>query len=87
MNEDSALSFPCDIPIKVFGPSEGNFRDTALAIVRAHYGELPQDRISERQSSGGSYLSLTITVHAESRVEIDALYLELTGCEQILMVL
>jgi putative lipoic acid-binding regulatory protein len=85
MNEESALSFPCDLPIKVFGRNDDVFRSAALAIVRARYGDAP--RVSEQVSRQGSYLSLTITVRAESRTEIDAVYHALVTSEHVLMVL
>jgi putative lipoic acid-binding regulatory protein len=85
MNEESALSFPCDLPIKVFGRNDDVFRSAALSIVRAQYGDAP--RVSEQVSRQGSYLSLTITVRAESRAEIDAVYHALVASEHVLMVL
>ena len=35
----SLLTFPCDLPIKVLGRNEPEFRAAALAVVRAHYGD------------------------------------------------
>jgi putative lipoic acid-binding regulatory protein len=80
----SLLEFPCDLPIKVFGRNEPQFRDAAVAIVRAHYAECS---VAEQESRQGSYLSLTITVRAESRAQIDAVYQDLVASEAILMVL
>jgi putative lipoic acid-binding regulatory protein len=85
MSEESPLVFPCDLPIKVFGRNNEAFRDAALAIIRAHYGEA--HRVSEQPSRQGSYLSLTVTVRAESRAEIDAVYRALVTSKQVLMVL
>ena len=65
MSRDSLLEFPCELPIKVLGKNEAAFRDAAMAIVRAHYGE--EHRVAEQLSREGAYLSLTITVRAESR--------------------
>jgi putative lipoic acid-binding regulatory protein len=83
--DSSPLVFPCELPIKVLGRNEPAFRDAALAIVRAHYGEA--HRVAEQLSREGSYLSLTITVRAASRAQIDAIYNELVAAPQILMVL
>ena len=41
----------------------------------------------ERPSSGGKYLGLTITVRAESKAQLDAVYTELTSCRQVLVAL
>jgi uncharacterized protein len=84
---ESLLSFPCEVPIKVLGRNEPAFRETALAIVRAHYADVDARRIGEQTSRAGTYLRLTITVRARSREEIDALYRELTANDDILIVL
>jgi uncharacterized protein len=83
--DSSLLVFPCDLPIKVLGRNEPAFRDAALTIVRAHYGD--EHRVAEQLSREGAYLSLTITVRAESREQIDAVYNELVAAPQIMMVL
>ena len=43
--------------------------------------------IVEQQSKQASYLSFTITVRAESRAQIDALYRDLVAHELVLMAL
>ena len=83
--DSSLLTFPCELPIKVLGRNEAAFRATAIAIVRAHYGD--EHRVAEQSSRGGAYLSLTITVRAASREQVDAVYRALVAAPQILMVL
>jgi hypothetical protein len=83
--DSSQLTFPCELPIKVLGRNEAAFREAAIAIVRAHYGE--EHRVAEQLSREGSYLSLTIRVLAASREQIDAVYRDLVAAPQILMVL
>ena len=87
MSEDSLLSFPCDLPVKVLGRNAAEFRNAAGEIVRAHYVDLEQERIAEQISTNGSFLSITFTVRAESRHQVDALYRDLTESDDILMVL
>jgi len=83
-SDTSLLEFPTDLPIKVFGRNEPAFRDVAIAIVRDHY---PEHTVTEQLSRQGAYLSLTITVRAESREQVDAVYRALVAEPQILMVL
>jgi hypothetical protein len=83
--DSSLLEFPCELPIKVLGRNESAFRAAAIAIVRAHYGE--EHRVAEQLSREGVYLSLTITVRAASREQVDAVYHDLVAAPQILMVL
>ena len=87
MPGDDVLSFPCDIPIKIFGRNADTFRDAALAIVRDHYDGVGDERVHERESGAGNYLSLTVVVRAESREQIDAVYRELSAHAEIMMVL
>jgi putative lipoic acid-binding regulatory protein len=85
MTEPSLLTFPCDLPIKVFGRNDPGFRDATIAIVRAHYGD--EFTVAEQLSAQDTYLSLTITVRAQSREQVDAVYHDLVASDQILMVL
>jgi hypothetical protein len=69
------------------GEASDDFRSLALGIVTRHFGTLGAERIAERPSSGGRYLGLTITVRAESKAQLDAVYTELTSCRQVLVAL
>lgn len=84
---DFALTFPCDLPVKVLGRNDAAFRRTALAIVRRHFETFDERRLAQRTSRADRYLSLTVTVRAESREQVDALYRELNASEAVLMVL
>lgn len=86
-SEESPLSFPCEIAVKVFGRNAPEFRSEARDIVGRHYVDLPDGAVSEQLSRKDAYLSLTFVVNARSREEIDALYRELTASDEILMVL
>lgn len=87
MAEETLLEFPCEFPIKVMGAATDEFRSLALGIVTRHFGPLAAGSIEERPSSGGKYLGLTITVRAESKAQLDAAYVELTSCRQVLVAL
>jgi putative lipoic acid-binding regulatory protein len=87
MAEDTLLAFPTEFPIKIMGEANDEFRSLAIGIVTRHFGALESSRIEERPSSGGKYLGLTITVRAESKAQLDAVYTELTSCRQVLVAL
>lgn len=87
MPDDTLFEFPCDFPIKIMGPATDEFRSLALGIVTRHFGALAASQLEERPSSGGKYLSLTCTVRAESKAQLDAVYGELTSCRQVLVAL
>ena len=87
MAEEKLFEFPTDFPIKIMGAATDEFRILAVGIVTRHFGTLAADSIQERPSSGGKYLGLTITVRAESKAQLDAVYTELTSCRQVLVAL
>ena len=87
MAEDTLLVFPCRFPIKVMGAATDEFRSLTLGIITQHFGAPAAGDIEERPSSGGRYLGITITVDAESKVQLDAVYRDLTSCRQVLVAL
>ncbi len=78
------LSFPCDFPIKVFGRNLPSFRETALACVSEHCAD---PVVAEQISGKGNFVSLTVTVRAQSRIQLDAIYRSLRQLREVLMVL
>lgn len=82
---ESPLEFPTDLALKVLGRNDPGFRAAVLAIVEAHFGSAYS--VAEQQSKQGSYLSLTVTVRAESRAQADAVYAALVAHELVLMAL
>jgi putative lipoic acid-binding regulatory protein len=84
---DTLFRFPCEFPLKVMGRRSDDFRSIVLGIVQKHAGAIAADKIEERPSKDGTYLSLTCTFQAQSREQLDGLYRELTACERVLVVL
>jgi uncharacterized protein len=82
---ESLLKFPTDVPVKVFGRNDDKFRAAAMKIAEAHYGDA--HKVVEHVSKKGNYLSLTITVHAKNRAQIDALYSDLVASDEVIMVI
>jgi putative lipoic acid-binding regulatory protein len=87
MADATLFKFPCDFPLKVLGRRSDEFRSIVLGIVQKHAGAIAAERIEERPSRDGNYLSLTCTFPAQSREQLDALYRDLTSCERVLIVL
>lgn len=89
MNEqsESALEFPCDFPVKVMGRAAENFDLMVVEIVLRHVSSLREGAVTTRASRGGNYVSVTVTIQAESKDQLDALYRELSSHDAIMMVL
>lgn len=84
---ESALQFPCDFPIKVVGHQHADFEGEVVARVREHAPDLGEAAVRSRPSQGGKYLAVTVTVHATSQEQLDAIYRSLSGWDAVLMVL
>ncbi len=85
--QDSAIEFPCDFPVKAMGLASENLHLTVMEIVRRHAPETDDAALKTRPSSNGKYLSVTVTVHATSQQQLDAIYTDLSAHEQVLMAL
>jgi uncharacterized protein len=81
------FQFPCDFPLKAMGHNTDEFELLIVTIVRRHVPDLADHAVSSRLSSNGKYRSVTATFTAHSREQLDALYAELSGHEQVLMLL
>ena len=73
--------------MKIVGKTEDGFAQTVLAVVLRHAPDFDSASMEMRASREGKYLSLTCTVHAKSRDQLDNLYRELTSHPMVAMVL
>ncbi|MFO7593406.1 MAG: DUF493 domain-containing protein [Pseudomonadota bacterium] len=85
--KETLLEFPCKFPIKAMGRADGEFEALVVRLVRKHAPDLGEAAVKTRDSQGGKYLSVTVTVRATSREQLDNIYRELTACEEVLMAL
>ena len=81
------MQFPMAFPIKVMGKRVDGFADTITDIIRAHAPDFDPATLEVRLSKGGNYLSLTATIEARSRDQLDALYRALSGHPLVSIVL
>jgi len=84
---ESLLALPCDFPIKVMGETRPGFAQEVSAVVLRHAPDFDASSMEMRASRQGKYLSLTVTVRAVSREQLDALYRELCDHPMVKMVL
>ena len=84
---DTLLEFPCDFPIKIMGAAQAGFAQAICAVVLRHAPDFDAATTEMRASKGGKYLSLTCTVRATSKAQLDALYTELSGHPLVKVVL
>jgi len=84
---DTLLEFPCRFPIKIFGRGADDFEHLVVSLVARHVPETLDIDVSVRESRGGRYQAVSVTVRAESKAQLDAIYQDLSGHERIIMVL
>ena len=87
MSEDSLIEYPCDFPIKIMGTRGDRFVQAMVDIVLRHAPDFAPESVEMRASSGGTYLSVTCTIRAVSREQLDALYRELSAHPAVKVVL
>jgi putative lipoic acid-binding regulatory protein len=83
----SAIEFPCAFPIKIMGRTRDGFAQAIVEIVARHAPDFDPGTLEMRSSSAGNYLSMTATVNATSRQQLDDLYRELVAHPMVAMVL
>jgi len=84
---DSLLVFPCEFPIKAMGKAGTEFDSVVVGLVRKHYPDLLEGAVKTRLSRGGKYMAVTVTINAQSRQQLDNIYLELTADKRVLFAL
>jgi putative lipoic acid-binding regulatory protein len=85
--EESLIKFPCQFPIKAMGKNTPDFDVIVIEIVRQHTGDIKKSRVKKRLSKGERFSSVTVTIEATSRKQLDAIYQGLTDCPEVLMAL
>jgi uncharacterized protein len=69
------------------GERRDDFAQTMVDIVLRHAPDFQPDTVEMRASRSGNYLSVTCTVRATSKAQLDALYREVTSHPWVKMVL
>lgn len=86
-HDQSLVEYPCDFPLKIFGAQHPEFSQTVLDIVIRHAPDFDAVSMEMRASKTAKYISLTCTIRATSRTQLDAVYQELCDHPLIKMVL
>ena len=83
--KEQLLKFPCSFPIKVMGRDEPGFQETVVEIVAGHAGAISEDDVRLSPSSKGNFVSVTVTIQAESQQQLDNIYRDLTAHDSVLV--
>jgi putative lipoic acid-binding regulatory protein len=83
----SLLEFPCAFPITVMGRTRPGFAQEIVEVTTRHAPDFDPSTVEMRGSKAGNYISVTVTVNATSRAQLDDLYRELVAHPMVTMVL
>lgn len=84
---DSLIEYPSRFPIKVMGAKVEGFVHAVTMVARQFDPTFDASTIELRESKGGNYLGVTITITATSREQLDELYRTLTTHPMVKVVL
>jgi putative lipoic acid-binding regulatory protein len=87
MNDETALEFPCEFPIKMMGRDSQEFRAAARGIVEKHVGAVADEAVQAALSRNGRFVSVTVTITATSKQQLDDIYRDVTAHGHVLMAL
>ena len=85
--EESLIIYPCAFPIKVMGAKVDGFVHAINSVAHEFDPTFDAKTVELRESKGGNYLGITITVTATSREQLDELYRTLSTHPMVKMVL
>ena len=86
-NEDTLLEFPCEFQVKAIGLQDQSFELLVIEIINKHVEKLSGDAVTTRASGNAKYLSVSVTITATSKRQLDAIYIELSGHDRVVMAL
>ncbi len=87
MSDKTLFEFPCQFPIKAMGKNDSELEVVVIEIVSRHAPETHNHTVKSKSSKDGTYLSITVTIEASSKQQLDAIYQDLTDHPQVLYAL
>jgi len=84
---ESLIEYPSQFPIKVMGERVEGFVHAVTTVARHFDPEFDASSVELRESSGGKYIGVTITITATSREQLDELYRTLSTHPMVKIVL
>lgn len=85
--KESLIEYPSQFPIKVMGVKVDGYVNAVTEVARQFDPAFDAASIELRESNGGKYLGVTITVTATSREQLDDLYRALSSHPMVKVVL
>ncbi|ORU93850.1 MAG: transcriptional regulator [Cycloclasticus sp. symbiont of Poecilosclerida sp. N] len=79
------MDYPCKFTIKTMGYSHVELDLIVVEIIRRHIPQISEKAVQSKFSKSKKYISLSISITAQSKQQMDAIYRDLSDCEHVLM--
>ena len=89
MSEQEApqIEFPCEYPIKVLGAAHPELNAHVLSVMETHAPGFDQAKITVRDSSKGSWQSITVVITATGKPQLEVIFAALKTSARVKMLL
>jgi len=82
------IEFPCsDYPIKVMGDAGDELQIHVVSVFSEHVLDFDVETLRVRESAQGRYQSITVTINATGKEQLQAIFTDLKRSETVKMVL
>ena len=76
---DLKLEFPCNFPMKVIGNNTEVFEKEVYEVLQANDVNITPAMVQCKLSSGDKYCSMSFEFEAQTREQVDQIYIDLTA--------
>lgn len=88
MSEQATLlEFPCPFSVKSLSKNSPEIATRIVDLVCQHVPNLNFSAVKTRPSRTGKYIAVTIVIEATSKTQLDAIYQDLSDCNEVIMAL
>ena len=81
------IEFPCKYPIKVLGEAHPDLNQHVIDVMNRHASTITESDLSAKNSSKGKWQSITVTIIATGKPQLDAIFADLKTSARVKMVL
>lgn len=83
-NQETLFEFPCEYAIKAMGKLSNELDVTVMEIISRHAPDTHNHKVKSKPSKDGNYVSITVTITAQSKPQLDAIYQDLVAHPHVL---
>lgn len=83
-SQETLFEFPCEYAIKAMGKFSHELDVTVIEIISRHAPDTHNHKVKSKPSKDGNYVSITVTITAQSKSQLDAIYQELVAHPHVL---